>query len=419
MTPHPSADSATHSEAPTAFGVLRVKPFRLLWINTLGFVLVQATQRFAYVWLVLELGAKSDVSGLLLFVMGVPALFISLPVGVFSDRINRRRLLFLSQIGAFLTTLLTAIWISTGHITVTTAIISAATLGIFIAIGQPVRTAAVSTLVPSHHLMNAIIVSTVASNLALILGPAAAGPAISRWGIEGAFWLQALLYGVGLLVLFPLQLPISIGSGQERHLLTEITAGGRFIWTNKNIRILFILLMGSVVFMMAPWMVLGPQFVKEQVGATGGEATILYALLGVGQFCTSMWLLRNSYRIKQKGLWFMCGMITGTLTQILIGPATSYAYLAVIMFVWGLTGGFYLNLNQSMIQRNTPPEVMGRVMSVHSLLMVGLAPMASLLVGWTARRLDAVPPTISVTASMMLVLILVILFSQREFRSTP
>jgi predicted MFS family arabinose efflux permease len=132
-----------------------------------------------------------------------------------------------------------------------------------------------------------------------------------------------------------------------------------------------------------------------------------------------MWLLRNSYRIKQKGLWFMCGLITGTITQMLIGPATNYWYLAVIMFVWGLTGGFYLNLNQSMIQRNTPQEVMGRVMSVHSLMMVGLAPMASLLVGYVARHFDAVPATVSVTAAMMLVLILVVLVTQRDFRSTP
>ncbi len=414
-----STDASTPTAPPSSFGVLRVKPFRLLWINTLGFVLVQSTQRFAYVWLVLDLGAKSDVSGHLLFVMGVPALFISLPVGVFSDRINRRRLLFISQIGAFVTTLCTALYITTGHITIASSIISAAVLGVFIAIGQPVRTAAVSTLVPTQHLMNAIIVSTVASNLALILGPAAAGPAISRWGIEGAFWVQAALYGVGLVVLFPLRLPISVPSGQDRHLMNEITAGARFIWTSKNIRILFILLTGSVVFMMAPWMVLGPQFVREQVGATGGQATFLYALLGVGQFCTSMWLLRNSYRIKQKGLWFMYGMITGTITQILIGPASNYWYLGVVMFVWGLTGGFYLNLNQSMIQRNTPPEVMGRVMSVHSLLMVGLAPMASLAVGYMARHFDAVPATISISAGLMLILILIMMVTQHDFRSTP
>jgi MFS family permease len=93
----------------SSFDVLRLKPFRLLWLNTLGFTLVQSTQRFAFVWLILELGAKSDVSGMLLFVMGLPALFISLPIGVFSDRMNRRFILISSQNGAFAITLCTAI----------------------------------------------------------------------------------------------------------------------------------------------------------------------------------------------------------------------------------------------------------------------------------------------------------------------
>ena len=401
----------------SSFDVLRLKSFRLLWLNTLGFTLVQSTQRFAFVWLILELGAQSDVSGMLLFVMGLPALFVSLPIGVFSDRMNRRALLISSQVGAFGITLCTAVWVSTGHITTFSATVSAAILGLFIAIGQPVRTAVVSTLVPKEQLMNAIIVSTVASNLALIFGPALAGPAISRWGIEGAFWVQALLYGCGLLTLFPLKLPPPTHSTEARHLGKELQVGMRYIWANKNIRVLFILLSGSVLFMMSPWMVLGPQFVREQVGATGGEATILYSLLGVGQFCTSMWILRNSHKIVRKGLWFMCGLCTGATVQIFIGPATNYWYLALVLFAWGLTGGFYLNLNQTLIQHNTPANVMGRVMSVHSLLMVGIAPMGALLVGYTARHLHSLPETISITGALMLVLVLTTMATQRDFRS--
>ncbi|MFM7093609.1 MAG: MFS transporter, partial [Actinomycetota bacterium] len=154
-----------HAAGPQgAFGVLRLRSFRLLWFNTLGFVLVQSTQRFAFVWLILELGSKSDVSGRLLFVMGLPALFISLPVGVMSDRVNRRLLLLLSQTGAFVVTLVTALLVSSDRITTGSATLCAAILGLFIAIGQPVRTAIVPTLVPQEHLMNAIIVSVVASN---------------------------------------------------------------------------------------------------------------------------------------------------------------------------------------------------------------------------------------------------------------
>ena len=42
-----------------------IRPFRLLWTNSFLFILVQSTQRFAFVWLALELGAKSDISGLI------------------------------------------------------------------------------------------------------------------------------------------------------------------------------------------------------------------------------------------------------------------------------------------------------------------------------------------------------------------
>ena len=400
-----------------AFGVLRLKSFRLLWFNTLGFVLVQSTQRFAFVWLILELGSKSDVSGRLLFVMGVPALFISLPVGVMSDRVNRRMLLLLSQTGAFIVTLVTSVLVSTDRITTASATLCAAILGLFIAIGQPVRTAIVPTLVPQEHLMNAIIVSVVASNLALILGPAIAGPAISRWGIEGAFWVQAALYGLGFVALVPLKLPAVTPRYDRPRLRSELATGIGFIARHRDIRTLFILLMGSVIFMMSPWMVLGPQFAREEVGATGASATFLYTMLGLGQFVTSMWLLRNSHRVKQKGLWFMLGLTTGSTVQILIGPAPSYVALALILFAWGLTGGFYLNLNQTLLQGNTPPDVMGRVMSVHSLLMVGLAPMGALAVGYAARHLHSLPETISGTGAAMLLLVLVVLATQRHFRS--
>ena len=409
--------STEASEAPqAAFGVLRLQAFRLLWLNTLGFVLVQSTQRFAFVWLILELGSKSDVSGRLLFVMGLPALFISLPVGVVADRLNRRALLMLSQTGAFVITLTTALLVSSERITPTSATVCAAILGLFIAIGQPVRTSIVPTLVPQQHLMNAIIVSVVASNLALIFGPAVAGPAISRWGIEGAFWVQAALYGLGFLALIPLKLPPQLERSDTPRLRTELSAGLRFILKHREIRTLFILLMGSVIFMMSPWMVLGPQFAREEVGATGGSATFLYTMLGFGQFVTSMWLLRNSHRVRQKGLWFMLGLTTGATVQILIGPAPSYVSLAMILFAWGLTGGFYLNLNQTLLQRNTPPEVMGRVMSVHSLLMVGLAPMGALAVGYAARHLHSLPETISGTGAAMLILVLIVLSTQRDFR---
>jgi len=123
--------------------------------------------------------------------MGIPALLISLPVGVMSDRMNRRTLLMGSQLGALAITIAIATMVTTGHITTSWAIAGSFVAGIFIALGSPVRTAMIPTVVPKDKLVGAIAVSTIGSNIGLIIGPATAGPVIKVWGIQGAFWLGA------------------------------------------------------------------------------------------------------------------------------------------------------------------------------------------------------------------------------------
>jgi MFS family permease len=394
---------------------LRIKPFRLLWLNSFIFILVQSTQRFAFVWLALGLGAKSDISGLILFVMGLPALLISLPVGVMSDHMNRRTLLIVSQIGATGITVAIATMITMDAMTIRWAVIGSCISGIFIALGTPVRSAIVPTLVPSEKLVGAIAISTIGNNFGLIIGPIAAGPAIDIWGIKGAFWLQAVLYAIGFLTLVPLQLPPSHNSHRKR-LREEIFGGISFIQSNAAVRSFFVLLAGSVLFMMAPWIVLGPQIAKEQAGASASQTTVLFAMLGVGQLLTSTLIMRFNHKMIRKGMWFMCGLCWGGSIQVLLGQSTSILWMGVLLFAWGMGGGFYMNLSQTLIQNNTPPQVMGRVMAFHSLLMSGLAPAGALIVGIIARRLDNAPVTFSVAGALMLFLAIFFLSTKKHLR---
>lgn len=381
--------------------MLRIPAFRLLWTNSFLFVLVQSTQRFAFVWLALDLGARSDISGVILFVMGIPALLISLPVGVMSDRMNRRTLLMSSQLGALSITVAIATMVTTGHITTSWAIAGSFVAGIFIALGSPVRTAMIPTVVPKDKLVGAIAVSTIGSNIGLIIGPATAGPVIKIWGIQGAFWLQAVLYVVGFLVLVPLKIPATSAAPRKK-MKDEIFEGIRFINRTESVRSLFVLLSSSTLFMMAPWIVLGPQIAREQAGATGSQTTAMFALLGVGQFMTSMAIMRFNHKMIRKGLWFMCGLVWGSSVQMLLGQSNSIVMMSIFLFMWGLGGGFYMNLNQTLIQNNTPQDVMGRVMAIHSLLMSGLAPAGALLVGIIAKRIDSAPLVFSGCGFLML-----------------
>ena len=393
-----------------------IRPFRLLWTNSFLFILVQSTKRFAFVWLALELGAKSDISGLILFVMGIPVILISLIVGVMSDHADRRMLLLVSQTGALLITVAVAAMVSYGHITIRYAVIGSFISGIFIAIGSPVRNAIIPSIVSSDKLVGAIAANTIGSNLGLIIGPVAAGPAIAVWGIEGAFWLQAAMHLVGFFALIPLQLPASVNT-QRKRMREEIFGGISFIRGHAEVRSFYVLLSASILYMMAPWIVLGPQIAKEQAGASGSQATILFGLLGIGQFVSSIGILRYNHKIQQKGLWFIGGLCWGGFVQIVLGQSNSIAMMAVLLFAWGIGGGFYMNLSQTLIQNNTPAAVMGRVMAVHSLLMSGLAPLGALFVGLIARRIDSAPQTFSVAGALMLLTAVYFLTTKKNLRA--
>jgi MFS family permease len=394
---------------------MRIQPFRLLWTNSFLFVLVQSTQRFAFVWLALELGARSDINGLILFVMGIPALLISLPVGVMSDHLNRKTLLIASQLGALFTTIVIAVMVTTEVMTISWAITASFAAGIFIALGSPVRAAAIPTLVPQDKLIGAIAVNTIGMNIGLIIGPATAGPVIRIWGIQGAFWLQAVLYFLGFLALIRLELPPGVNT-ERRSLRWEILEGLKFIQGHQAVRSFFVLLSSSTVFMMAPWIVLGPQLAREEAGATASQTTVMFALLGVGQFVTSLLIMRfNQLRVR-KGLWFMCGLCWGSGVQILLGQSTSIVMMSIFLFMWGVGGGLYMNLNQTLIQNNTPREVMGRVMAIHSLLMSGLAPAGALAVGFIARRIDSAPLMFSACGALMMASTLYFLTAKPHLR---
>ena len=394
---------------------MKIQPFRLLWTNSFLFILVQSTQRFAFVWLALELGARSDINGVILFVMGIPALLISLPVGVMSDHLNRKTLLLVSQLGALGTTIVIAFMVSAELMTISWAIAASFAAGIFIALGTPVRAAAIPTLVPQDKLIGAIAVNTIGMNIGLIIGPATAGPVIRMWGIQGAFWLQAVLYFLGFVALLRLELPAGVNH-ERKSLRWEILEGIKFIQGHQAVRSFFVLLSSSTVFMMAPWIVLGPQLAREQAGASASQTTVMFALLGVGQFVTSLFIMRFNQLLVRKGLWFMLGLTWGSGVQILLGQSTSILMMSIFLFMWGVGGGLYMNLNQTLIQNNTPREVMGRVMAIHSLLMSGLAPAGALLVGLLARQVDSAPVVFSACGAAMMASTLYFLIAKPHLR---
>jgi MFS family permease len=140
--------------------------------------------------------------------------------------------------------------------------------------------------------------------------------------------------------------------------------------------------------------------------------------MGLGMVITSLLLMRYRSRLRSRGLVFMCFMVAGTTNQVFQGFAPSFLALEILLLVWGLTGGFYMNLNQALIQELTPPERMGRVMSLNSLVQAGLLPLGGLLAGLLATVIGA-QHALSVFGALGLACVLLALGRARGLRALP
>ena len=366
------------------------RPFRYLWLNTFTFTLANGIQRFAFVWLALELSEKSIVLGAVSFALGAPILLISLPAGVLIDRLDRRLILFGSQIFGLASSLVAALLIWADVMSIGLALGMAFVLGGAVAVGQPARQAIVPTIVEPKRLLNAITLTTMSQNLSQLAGPAIGGVAIAIWGIGGSFVVQGVLLGIGLVALLPLKVPaVSSGARRQRpRLRADIAEGIRFVSRTADIRTLMILLLVGALLIGGPWTTLLPKLAKEELGVEAFGASMLFAAMGLGTLIASLWLASMGH-LKNAGGWFIATMLFASLMIIGLGLSKIYALTIALMFISGLDSGFFMNLNLTLIQANTPQAVMGRVMSIYGVCFMGGMPVGALLAGLGAQVIGA------------------------------
>ena len=93
-----------------AKNALAVPAFRSFWINGVTFFMVANALRFVYGWVVLDgLDRGEAAQGFIVFVLGLPAIFVMLPAGVWADRIDPKQLLLGSQVALIAVMVVTAV----------------------------------------------------------------------------------------------------------------------------------------------------------------------------------------------------------------------------------------------------------------------------------------------------------------------
>ncbi|MEO1063247.1 MAG: MFS transporter [Actinomycetota bacterium] len=396
--------------------VLRLPNFRRLWVNLVLFALVTNAVRFAFIVVVVRVLERSEGSaGLVGFTIGLPIIFFVLQAGALADRVDRKLLLVGSQIGVLVTVLGTGVLLSTDRVGMAAVIALTLVAGTFHAIGQPVRMALIPALVPRERLLDAVALNAVGMTSSMIFGPFTAEIATELWGVEGAFFVLAVLMATGLLVVVRLEVPDVVDPAPKGSMWPEIRAGVRYVVADRPLRVLFLLLSLGNLVNGAMVMTLLPSFVAEVFGRDAQDAGTMLAIMGAGLLASSFVVMRLG-SMPRKGEVFLRAFLCGSTCLMLLSIAPSFPSSLVVMFLMGASGGFYINMNQSLVQSRTPDPLMGRVMSLYSFSQQGLMPLGALVAGLVASVIG-LRPTFGFGGLLAFAVVVGAYLTQRELRA--
>lgn len=416
-----TAPSTADRAAPSDPQVVSSSPwdvpsFRLLWINALSFFLVANALRFLYGWVVLDgLGLGEGWQGFIVFVLGVPSFLLLAPAGVWADRLDPKKILLVTQTALVLVMVGTAMALGSGAGSRTILIVSALAAGAASSTGGPVRSSLIPRVLSQHQLFGGIALNAIAMTLSLVVGAAAARLFGDWFGFDGAFYYMAavLLVGLGAISRFASPGP-ALATGDGDRMRSAIREGANFVWDNRGIRTLFILLSVSGLLMSPLMMVTSQAHIKSELGRSAGDAAPMFAVMGIGIALSSIYIMKRN-RTHGRAVLFMRSMLVGSAVLCLMGFTTAYWQMLLLAGVLGLCGGIFFTMNQGLIQANTPQPVMGRVMSVYSLVQVGLLPLGALALGLLSSQIGT-GVTMTAAAALSFVLILAAYVSSPSIR---
>jgi len=380
--------SDRYSFATPLWRSLRHRNYRLYLTGQLVSVCGTWMQQVAQSWLVYRLTGSATLLGIVGFATQIPVFGLGPIAGVIIDRYSPHRVTVLTQSAALVQALLLSLltlmgWVQPAHI-----ILLGFVLGIVNAFDMPARQALVNQMVDAKDLSNAVALNSSMINAARIVGPGLAGIVVARVGEGACFTINAVSYLAVIMALLAMKLPKkSDESARQFSIAHSLVEGLRYTLATVPIRDV-LLLLGLVGFMGMPYMTLMPVFAAE-IHKSGADALgLMLGAVGFGALIGALFLAQRATVlglgriIVIATLGFGLGLIVFTVSRVF------WLSLVILMGV-GFGWMVLIAASNTALQTLADNEMRGRVMSLFSMMLVGMAPFGSLLAGWLADRIGA------------------------------
>ena len=362
---------------------LQYPEFRRYFIGQAVSVVGTWMQSVAAAWLVLELSHNSAFA---LAVFGAvsyaPVLFFGLYAGTVVDRFPHRDVLLLTQAISLVGAALYAALTTTGHISLAIVFVLAALLGVNQALYFPARQATVLEMVGRGELASAVALNSTAFNLARIVGPAIGGVVIAAFGVDACFWLNAVSYLGVIAALFTIRRrPITAGAPQTA--IELIREALRYVRRTPSLKGLFLLLFVAGTFG-ANFNLVLPLFTRLVLHGGADVLGFLFAAQGAGSLIGALTMTAAGRSLLDPRRIVFAALLFAAM-EIVFVVVPNYWQAVALLLVLGWSFALYSIGTNTYVQVHAPDRMQGRMVSLYSMLFIGVTPIGNLWAGLVAH----------------------------------
>jgi MFS family permease len=369
-------------------GPFRYRDFSLLWSGLLVGNVGTWMQFTALGYYVAKMAPDAGVGSFYIGLLGasrmVPVLIASPFAGVVADRYPRRMILLSTNVLTAILAVLLAVALMTGFASLPVVLLLSALQAATQSFDAPARQSWVPLMVPRELVGNAIGLNSFAFNAPSVAGPPLAGLLIAASGIAPCMILNAIVK-FAVVAAIVLMKPAPVSSKSHASFVSAFKEGIAFIYAHGVLRWIYVMLIVTALSVRS-YNFLLPAYAVHVIHTDARGLGWLMAATGAGAMLGALSIAALNVR-RRALIWFLSGTLA-SVGVMCLGLTDQLTIAAIVLTFIGLGMQSFVGSSNVLVQTLAPDEMRGRVVSVYSMILLGLVPGGALVIGTIARFID-------------------------------
>lgn len=341
-------------------------------------------QRTAQDWLVLtELTDHSGTAtGVVTGLQFLPMLFLSPYAGLIADRMDKLRLLKITQAASGVIALVLGLLVLTHTAELWHVYVLAFALGVATCFDNPPRQALVNELVSHEMVPNAVSLNSTSFNAARLVGPGLSGLLIAAVGTGWMFLINAASYAAVIGALFAMRRERFYGGTiRVARQKGQLRDGLKYVLRDRTLVMVFVM-----AFVVGTFGMNFPVYNAVMTASVFHAEADAYGLVGtVMAVGTLAGALAAARRQGSRVKFAVIGAVTFGIFGVAAAWMPGFWWFALLLIPTGFASITFLNSANVTVQMTVEPEYRGRVMALYMMVVQGGTPLGAPILGWIAE----------------------------------